>query len=58
VELQQTRISTPSSKMATSYTPIQQNRLRTNSLGARRFGLRNRTPATPNNNVNLDDSID
>ncbi|KAJ5294484.1 hypothetical protein PENANT_c006G11697 [Penicillium antarcticum] len=54
----QTRISTPSSKMATSYTPIQQNRLRTNSLGARRFGLRNRTPATPNNNVNLDDSID
>ncbi|KAJ5997001.1 hypothetical protein N7522_008661 [Penicillium canescens] len=58
VELPQTRISTPSSKMATSYTPIQQNRLRTNSLGARRFGLRNRTPATPNNNVNLDDSID
>lgn len=57
-EPSQTRISTPSSKMATSYTPIQTPRLRTNSLGARRFGLRNRTPATPNNHVNLDDSID
>jgi hypothetical protein len=52
---QQTRIST-SSKMATSYTPIEQQRLRTNSLGARRFGLRNRAPTT--SNVNLDDSID
>lgn len=58
MEPSQTRISTPSNKMATSYTPIQTPRLRTNSLGARRFGLRNRTPATPNNNVNLDDSID
>ncbi|KAJ5130352.1 uncharacterized protein N7515_006391 [Penicillium bovifimosum] len=58
MEHSQTRISTPSSKMATSYTPLQSPRLRTNSLGARRFGLRNRAPATPNNNVNLDDSID
>ncbi|CAG8888604.1 unnamed protein product [Penicillium egyptiacum] len=57
MEPSQTRISTPSSKVATSYTPIQTPRLRTNSLGARRFGLRNRAPATPNN-VNLDDSID
>ncbi|KAJ5534564.1 hypothetical protein N7527_000818 [Penicillium freii] len=57
MEPSQTRISTPSSKVATSYTPIQTPRLRTNSLGARRFGLRNRVPATPNN-VNLDDSID
>lgn len=57
MEPSQTRISTPSSKVATSYTPIQSPRLRTNSLGARRFGLRNRAPATPNN-VNLDDSID
>ncbi|KAJ5384938.1 hypothetical protein N7517_002849 [Penicillium concentricum] len=57
MEPSQTRISTPSSKVATSYTPIQTPRLRTNSLGARRFGLRNRVPATLNN-VNLDDSID
>ncbi|CDM33538.1 hypothetical protein DTO013E5_7395 [Penicillium roqueforti] len=57
MEPSQTRISTPSSKVATSYTPIQTPRLRTNSLGARRFGLRNRAPATPNN-ANLDDSID
>ncbi|KAJ5327137.1 hypothetical protein MYU51_017535 [Penicillium brevicompactum] len=56
----QTRIAAPSTKTATSYTPIQQQqqRLRTNSLGARRFGLRNRAPTTPNNNLNLDDSID
>ncbi|KAJ5163209.1 uncharacterized protein N7500_005039 [Penicillium coprophilum] len=57
MEPSQTRISTPSSKVATSYTPIQTPRLRTNSLGARRFGLRNRVSATLNN-VNLDDSID
>ncbi|KAJ5834649.1 hypothetical protein N7447_000675 [Penicillium robsamsonii] len=57
MEPSQTRILTPSSKVATSYTPIQTPRLRTNSLGARRFGLRNRVPATLNN-VNLDDSID
>ncbi|CAG7992582.1 unnamed protein product [Penicillium olsonii] len=58
LEPPQTRISAPSTKTATSYTPIQQQRLRTNSLGARRFGLRNRAPTTPNNNINLDDSID
>ncbi|KAJ5960028.1 uncharacterized protein N7479_007178 [Penicillium vulpinum] len=57
IEQAQTRISTPSRKMATSYTPIQTPRLRTNSLGVQRFGLRNRVPATPNN-INLDDSID
>ncbi|KAJ5095732.1 hypothetical protein NUU61_005088 [Penicillium alfredii] len=54
----QTRISAPSGKMAASYTHIQQPRLRTNSLGARRFGLRPRAPATPDDTVNLDDSID
>ncbi|KAJ5550885.1 hypothetical protein N7461_005583 [Penicillium sp. DV-2018c] len=58
MEPSQTRISMPSSKMATSYTPLQSPRLRANSLSARRFGLRTRAPATPNNNVNLDDSID
>ncbi|CAG8054141.1 unnamed protein product [Penicillium salamii] len=58
LESSQTRISAPSTKTAASYTPIQQQRLRTNSLGARRFGLRNRAPTTPNNNINLDDSID
>ncbi|KAL6229670.1 hypothetical protein BDW75DRAFT_245520 [Aspergillus navahoensis] len=39
-EAPQTRISAPSSKLATSYTPITQNRLRTNSLGGRRLGVR------------------
>lgn len=54
----QTRISVPSGKSATSYTPIQQPRLRTNSLGTRRFGLRRRSAATPDDTFNLDDSID
>ncbi|KAL4749691.1 hypothetical protein BDW72DRAFT_130663 [Aspergillus terricola var. indicus] len=36
----QSRISAPSSKLASSYTPITQNRLRTNSLGGRRLGVR------------------
>ncbi|KAL4980352.1 hypothetical protein BDW66DRAFT_54385 [Aspergillus desertorum] len=39
-EAPQTRISAPSSKLASSYTPITQNRLRTNSLGGRRLGVR------------------
>ncbi|EAU29804.1 conserved hypothetical protein [Aspergillus terreus NIH2624] len=54
----QTRI-TASSKLATSYTPIAQNRLRTNSLGARRFGLRQRQLSAADNAANsFDDSID
>lgn len=57
-EQPQTRISVPSGKSVTSYTPIQQPRLRTNSLGARRFGLRRRSAAAPDDAVNLDDSID
>lgn len=57
-EQSQTRINVPSGKSVTSYTPIQQPRLRTNSLGARRFGLRRRSAATPDDAVNLDDSID
>lgn len=56
-EKSQTRISVPSGKTVTSYTPIQQPRLRTNSLGARRFGLRYRSTA-PDDAVNPDDSID
>lgn len=58
LESSQTRISVPSGKTVTSYTPIQQPRLRTNSLGTRRFGLRNRAAATHDESVNLDDSID
>ncbi|KAJ5174738.1 uncharacterized protein N7482_000615 [Penicillium canariense] len=58
IDAPQTRISVPSGKSATSYTPIQQNRLRTNSLGARRFGLRRRSAAAPDDTVNFDDSID
>ncbi|KAJ5608843.1 hypothetical protein N7528_009410 [Penicillium herquei] len=58
LEPSQTRISVPSSKSVTSYTPIQQTRLRTNSLGSRRFALRRRSAAVPDDMVNLDDSID
>lgn len=58
VESPQTRIGIPSSKMATSYTPIQQQRLRTNSLGTRRFGLRTRSSTAPDEPANIDDSID
>ncbi|KAJ5601364.1 hypothetical protein N7510_010898 [Penicillium lagena] len=58
-EAPQTRISALSGKMASSYTPIQQPRVRTNSLGARRFGLKYRSPPAPDDGVkNLDDSID
>ncbi|KAI9041188.1 putative LPXTG-motif cell wall anchor domain protein [Aspergillus affinis] len=53
-----TRIVAPSTKVAGSYTPISQNRLRANSLGARRFGMRSRPMAAGNDAVNLDDSID
>lgn len=53
-----TRIVAPSSNLAGSYTPISQNRLRANSLGARRFGMRSRPLAVANDAVNLDDSID
>lgn len=58
LETSQTRISVPSGKTVTSYTPIQQPRLRTNSLGTRRFGLRTRATAPLDESVNLDDSID
>jgi hypothetical protein len=43
--LPQTRIVAPSSKIATSYTSIQQPRLRTESSGTRRLGLRSRPSA-------------
>ncbi|KAL1858384.1 hypothetical protein Plec18170_002582 [Paecilomyces lecythidis] len=42
----QSRIFSPSNKTASSYTSIQQPRIRTNSLGARRLGLRQRTMNT------------
>lgn len=58
LEPSQTRISAPSSKTVSSYTPIQQPRLRTNSLGSRRFALRRRSAVVPDDSVNLDDSID
>ncbi|KAJ5137498.1 hypothetical protein N7526_003731 [Penicillium atrosanguineum] len=58
LEPSQTRISVPSSKTVTSYTPIQQPRLRTNSLGARKFGLRRRSAVMTDDNTNMDDSID
>ncbi|KAJ5094558.1 hypothetical protein N7456_010419 [Penicillium angulare] len=58
LESSQTRISAPSNKTVTSYTPIQQQRLRTNSLGSRRFALRRRSAVNPDDTVNLDDSID
>ncbi|RHZ74930.1 hypothetical protein CDV55_108762 [Aspergillus turcosus] len=41
----QTRITAPSSKQAGSYTPIQQNRVRANSMGVRTFGHRQRPTA-------------
>ncbi|EAW23948.1 putative LPXTG-motif cell wall anchor domain protein [Aspergillus fischeri NRRL 181] len=43
--LYQTRITAPSSKQAASYTPIQQNRVRANSMGVRTYGLRQRPTA-------------
>lgn len=57
-EQSQTRISVPSAKSVTSYTPIQQPRLRNNSLGTRRFGLRRRSTLNQDDASNLDDSID
>ncbi|OJJ79441.1 putative LPXTG-motif cell wall anchor domain protein [Aspergillus glaucus CBS 516.65] len=50
----QTRIVAPSSKIAASYTPIQQNqsRSRANSLGTRRFGIRPRPMVNVDNVVN------
>lgn len=55
----QTRIMTPSSKLATSYTPIPQNRLRTNSLDTRKFGYRPRPMSTVDGSAHtLNDSID
>ncbi|RAL00646.1 putative LPXTG-motif cell wall anchor domain protein [Aspergillus ibericus CBS 121593] len=51
-EPSQTRIIAPSVKLAASYTPIAQNRLRANSLGTRRFGLRQRPMAVSDEAVN------
>ncbi|PYH40954.1 putative LPXTG-motif cell wall anchor domain protein [Aspergillus saccharolyticus JOP 1030-1] len=51
-ESSQTRIIAPSSKQASSYTPISQNRLRTNSLGARKFVLRPRSLAVSDDAAN------
>lgn len=50
----QTRIVAPSSKIAASYTPIQQNqsRSRANSLGTRRFGIRPRPMVNVDSVVN------
>ena len=48
----QTRIVAPSTKLAGSYTPIQQNRTRTNSLGTRRFGIRPRPTVNVDNTIN------
>ncbi|KAJ5888410.1 hypothetical protein N7495_008451 [Penicillium taxi] len=55
----QTRLSMPSGKSVSSYTPISQPRPRANSLGARKFGLRYRSTAPPSESVvNMEDSID
>lgn len=55
----QTRIVAPSSKLATSYTPIRQNSLRKNSLDSRRFGVRSRPMSTVDDTGHtLDDSLD
>ncbi|ODM18955.1 hypothetical protein SI65_05572 [Aspergillus cristatus] len=50
----QTRIVAPSTKIAASYTPIQQNqsRSRANSLGTRRFGIRLRPMVNVDSAVN------
>ncbi|KAL3468440.1 hypothetical protein BJX64DRAFT_5511 [Aspergillus heterothallicus] len=45
-ETPQTKIVAPSSKLAASYTPISQNRFRTNSLGGRRLGIGRRPMST------------
>ncbi|RAL07491.1 putative LPXTG-motif cell wall anchor domain protein [Aspergillus homomorphus CBS 101889] len=58
-EPSRTRIIAPSSKLAASYTPISQNRLRTNSLGTRKSGLRPRSMAASDEAVNaFDDGFD
>lgn len=59
-ETPQTKIVAPSSKLASSYTPISQNRFRTNSLGGRRLGLRPRPTSTVDTkqSKSFNDSID
>lgn len=57
-EPSQTRLTAPSAKSVTSYTAIQQPRIRTNSLGTRRFALRRRSTLNQDDASNLDDSID
>lgn len=56
----QTKVVAPSSKLASSYTPISQNRFRTNSLGGRRLGLRPRPTSTADTkqSKSFNDSID
>ncbi|KAL2801334.1 hypothetical protein BJX66DRAFT_331499 [Aspergillus keveii] len=59
-ETPQTKIVAPSSKLAASYTPISQNRFRTNSLGGRRLGIRQRPMSTVDSkqSKSFNDSID
>ncbi|KAL5343344.1 hypothetical protein BJX70DRAFT_165276 [Aspergillus crustosus] len=59
-DLSETRIIAPSNKVATSYTPISQNRFRTNSLGGRRLGIRQRQMSTVDSKQTkpFNDSID
>ncbi|KAI9367206.1 hypothetical protein BJX61DRAFT_551724 [Aspergillus egyptiacus] len=59
-EASQTKIVAPSSKLASSYTPISQNRFRTNSLSGRRFGTRQRPVSTVDytKSKSFNDSID
>ncbi|KAL4906618.1 hypothetical protein BDW74DRAFT_150823 [Aspergillus multicolor] len=59
-EAPQTRISAASSKLASSYTPITQNRFRTNSVGGRRLGVRQRPVSTidTKQSKSFNDSID
>ncbi|KAL2810417.1 hypothetical protein BJX63DRAFT_402238, partial [Aspergillus granulosus] len=45
-ETMQTKIVAPSSKLASSYTPISQNRFRANSVGGRRLGIGRRPMST------------
>ncbi|KAL4873331.1 hypothetical protein BDV12DRAFT_100521 [Aspergillus spectabilis] len=59
-EISETRIVAPSNKVAASYTPISQNRFRTNSLGGRRLGIRQRQMSTADTkqSKSFNDSID
>ncbi|KAL2868669.1 putative LPXTG-motif cell wall anchor domain protein [Aspergillus lucknowensis] len=56
----QTKIVAPSSKLASSYTPISQSRFRTNSLGGRRLGIARPPMSTVDDgkSKSFNDSID